>query len=130
MAQPSLNLSSSQDPDTVASFDLAGKSLQEFWQEFLRAMQEENFSLTTLLKSCQLLEIQNAAVKIAVYYPFHKEQLEQVKNQALLSQKCHELFGQDLQFQFVLAKEHQEPETISKDAPGEDFLVMAKDALI
>lgn len=130
MAQPSLNLSSSQDPDTVASFDLAGKSLQEFWQEFLRAMQVENFSLTTLLKSCQLLEIQNAAVTIAVYYPFHKEQLEQVKNQALLSQKCHELFGQDLQFQFVLAKEHQEPETISKDAPGEDFLVMAKDALI
>ena len=91
------------------------------WQELLNFVAEENFSLSALLKSCQLEAVVDGTARVLVFYHFHKEQLEQVKYQDLLADYCHRLFSQDLKFNFVLA---QNPATAGK------LLEQAKDVLL
>jgi len=54
------------------------------WQKLLQFVDQENFSLSALLKSCQLEGVVGGTAKVLVFYDFHKEQLEQVKYQTAL----------------------------------------------
>lgn len=122
-----------QQPDTVKETTILVKNVLAEWERFLQALQETNFSLTTLLKSCKVLSFADNQLQIAVYYPFHKEQLEQVKNQDILEKKAEEIFGGPVKFVFQLS--HDEPlassAAVPTSTPAENNLLgIAKDALI
>ena len=91
------------------------------WQKLLQFVDQENFSLSALLKSCQLEGVVGGTAKVLVFYDFHKEQLEQVKYQTALGDYCQQLFSKNIKFDFVLT----EPEKQSNE-----LLEQAKDVLL
>jgi len=91
------------------------------WQKLLQLVDRENFSLSALLKSCQLEGVVGGTAKVLVFYDFHKEQLEQAKYQTALGDYCQQLFAKNIKFNFVLA----EPQKKSNE-----LLEQAKDVLL
>jgi DNA polymerase-3 subunit gamma/tau len=75
---------------------------KDLWQNLIKNFGTDNFSLLTLLKSCKLESLSEGIAKVFVYYSFHKEQLEQIKNRELLGKAARDLLGIDLRFDFVL----------------------------
>ncbi len=75
---------------------------KDLWQNLIKNFATDNFSLLTLLKSCKLESLSEGIAKVFVYYSFHKEQLEQIKNRELLGKAARDLLGMDLRFDFVL----------------------------
>lgn len=106
----------------------------DFWHQLLDACVGKHLSLSTLLKSCRLDSLEANTAKIMVYYPFHKEQLEQHKNLDILQELSRLLFGQAWQFHFELNEAeagviatHAESAT----APAaSELLVAARDSLL
>lgn len=100
---------------------------QSTWQKLIKTFAGENFSLLTLLKSCKLDNLQDNLATVSVYHSFHKEQLEQNKNRELLSKAALEVFGFDLQFDFILHT--QEAQTLTKGSDSE-LMLAVKDSLL
>ncbi len=98
-----------------------------FWQSLIQAFSGENFSLITLLKSCKLESLSEGIARVFVYYSFHKEQLEQNKNKELLVRAAKEIFGLDLQFDFVLQNQAALATTEPIDT---DLVLAARDSLL
>ena len=103
--------------ETVQSIQTSNLS----WQKLLQFVAQENFSLSALLKSCQLEGVIGGTAKVVVFYDFHKQQLEQNKYKLALSDYCQQLFDQNLQFNFVLAESKQQKN---------ELLEQAKDVLL
>jgi hypothetical protein len=101
--------------------------LKEAWQQFLAALSTDHFSLKTLLKSCTLESLQTGIAQVAVYYSFHKEQLEQAKNRSILQTVATEIFGGSIDFAFVL-QDGAVPAL--EEALETDFITQAKDSLL
>jgi hypothetical protein len=99
----------------------------DLWQKLIQTFASDNFSLLTLLKSCKLDSLSEGIAKVFVYYAFHKEQLEQRKNQDLLSRAARELVGTDIQFNFVLQENHA---STSFQTAEPDLILAAKDSLL
>ncbi len=109
------------------TISIPNHQLKEIWQQFLAALSTDHFSLKTLLKSCTLESLQTGIAQVAVYYSFHKEQLEQAKNRSILQTVATEIFGSPLDFTFVL----QEGTAFAlEETPEADFITQAKDSLL
>ena len=108
----------------IQKTDLVG---QDLWQKLIETFAVDNFSLLTLLKSCKLDTISEELARIFVYYPFHKEQLEQIKNRELLNKAAREVFGLNMQFDFVL---QNEVAVVSNQAQDSELMLAAKDSLL
>jgi len=97
---------------------------EQFWQKLLNECVNKHFSLSTLLKSCRLGGLEADTAKVMVYYPFHKEQLQQQKNISILRELSKFLFGSEWQFDFELAAQ-----TTDNNQESE-LLLAAKDVLL
>ena len=67
---------------------------------------------------------------LEVFYPFHKDRLEESKNRKIVEEGISKVFGVDLGFECVLAKNKKQPLVIKNDTPMEhvsDQLVENKD---
>lgn len=118
------------EPEPVkAKIELPNLDTKDFWQNFIKAFGNENFSLITLLKSCKLESLNEGIAKVFVYYSFHKEQLEQIKNKELLNKVAKELLGFDLAFDFVLQKENAFL-AVTDEGQDSDLMLAAKDSLL
>lgn len=122
-----LIIDDSKATDVISSVSIVNRSLNEIWLSLLASLEKDNFSLLTLLKSCQPASLKNELIEVYTYYPFHKEQLEQHKNQNLLESKSLELFNQQFKFNFVLAEKTTPTELVSEEP---ELLSMAKEALM
>ena len=100
---------------------------KDLWHNLIKGFAADNFSLLTLLKSCKLESLSEGIAKVLVYYSFHKEQLEQNKNRELLSKAALELFGFDLQFDFIL---QSAPALATGGADDSELMLAAKDSLL
>lgn len=127
-ALPAVELGLPEQTDAVEKVNFVTQDVEQIWQGLLAALAADNFSLSTLLKSCQPAGIKGRTLEIYTYYPFHQEQLAQHKHLQLLEDKCYELFGQRLQFAFLLASKKADQET--EEEKTAELLSMAKEALV
>jgi DNA polymerase-3 subunit gamma/tau len=119
VVEVSVEVSSTPNPSLISN-----PNAEQFWQKLLSECLDKHFSLSTLLKSCSLASLEADTAKIMVYYPFHKEQLQQQKNINILRELSSFLFGQEWQFDFELAAKTNE---VGQES---ELLLAAKDVLL
>lgn len=65
------------------------------WQKLLQTVREKNVSMEALLRAAEPLNFDGKVLTLGVYYRFHKEHLEDVKNTKILEEFCKETFETD-----------------------------------
>lgn len=117
----------SESSDSKKKIQKSEINTSDLWQNLIKVFSPDNFSLLTLLKSCKLESLSEGIAKVFVYYSFHKEQLEQVKNRELLSRAAKELLGTDVQFDFVL---QTEAVFVGDKTQDSELILAARDSLL
>lgn len=97
--------------------------LLEQWDTFVELVKDKNSSIAALLKSAQPSTRSPGVAEIAVFYTFHKEQLQQPKFLAMLEECVQPVTGGRIRFEFVV----KEPE---KTEDNKDLSALAEDLLM
>ncbi|PIR59445.1 MAG: hypothetical protein COU69_00410 [Candidatus Pacebacteria bacterium CG10_big_fil_rev_8_21_14_0_10_56_10] len=79
------------------------------WQSFVSSVKQHNATLAALLSSAQPLTVSNGVVTVAVFYTFHKDQLQQPKCRRILETAAEDLLGAAPVFEFVIADPSIQP---------------------
>ena len=104
----------SGDQPAIDSERLANKTKQpdnqitglpnDRWQELMKRIKPLNQSVEALLRSCEPAKIKGRKLIIRALYPFHKEKLEEPKNQAILEAAAKEVYGKKLKIEVKIVK--------------------------
>ena len=89
--------------------------LQLNWPIVLKAIKQTNATVEALLRATRPMETNGSAVTIEVFYPFHKEQLEQEKHRHILEKVIRETCGVGkATLKFVLGKKKPKEPVVEK----------------
>lgn len=107
--------------------------VEEKWGEVLNAVKPYNHSVEAFLRAARPKKVDNGELIIEVFYKFHKEKLEELKNRQIVEVGLEKVFGGRVDFECVLAEEgtkketrDQKPETRKNETEKEIYDV-AKD---
>lgn len=67
----------------------------DLWQKLLTSVREKNISMEALLRGTKPLGFDGKNLSLGVYYQFHKDRLEEVKNRKILEDICKGAFSVD-----------------------------------
>ncbi|SRR5258708_1294094 len=67
----------------------------ELWQKLLDNIKEKNVSIEALLRGAMPLGFDGKTLSLGVYYQFHKDRLEDIKNTRVLEEVCKLTFETD-----------------------------------
>ncbi|MBI2465537.1 DNA polymerase III subunit gamma/tau [Candidatus Shapirobacteria bacterium] len=101
------------------SVDFNIDRVSEDWGKVLIAVKPFNHSVEAFLRAVRPIKISGGAIICEVFYPFHKDKLEEAKNRQIVEQGFKSVFGVELTFECVLAKSKLEPIVVKNDTPEE-----------
>lgn len=111
-----------------------GAQLLSAWQEFVQAVEKKQAAVAMLLKSSRPLEAGNGSLQVAVFYPFHKERLDDQQNRSILHECLQPFAGGEIDLQFILAERETPPvqtETVTNATEKtENLSELAEDVLL
>lgn len=110
-----------------------GSKLLNAWQSFVESVGSKQAAIAMLLRSSKPVAAQNGTVQIEVYYPFHKEQLEQLNYQKILEECMTPLAGGVVNLEFILQEKSVELSPVAAQAnvaPAEELSQLASEALL
>lgn len=105
------------------------KEIVEKWAEVLAAVKPYNHSIEAFLRATRPRSLAGRRLVVEVFYPFHKERLEEQRNRQVIEEVLKKITGVDLEFSCVLAKSRIEPVVVgnktamSEAAAGDDYEV-------
>jgi DNA polymerase-3 subunit gamma/tau len=107
-----------------------GDSKQLFanWQKLLSQVKKKNITLEALLRSTKPVKSANGTAHVQVYYKFHKEQLEQPKFKALISDCANDIAGGQVKIVYELASVPAKADL--KPADSQDLAALAEEILV
>ncbi len=105
-----------------------GSKLLEQWEKFVELVKDKNSSVAALLRSAKPLSSDKGKATIAVFYKFHKEQLQQPKFQKMIEECSQPMTGGPISFEFVLAD--ATPVTAGTEAENKDVSSLAEELLM
>lgn len=117
--EKSVETSSGKSVDTSVSME----ELLQWWPDVIAKIKVDNSPLSTLLKNSPVIEVKDGKITVAVKYLFHKENLDNKKNSALITQVISEVGGKNLIFRTVIQK------TGSQNNADEPILTQTVEAL-
>ncbi len=103
----------------VNDVDISNDKLMESWDNFLVAVKPYNHSIEAFLRSAKPKSVVKGLFTLEVYYPFHKDKLEEQKNREIVEKVLREVYECDLVVRYMLGKNKSEPLTIKNDTPIE-----------
>jgi DNA polymerase III subunit gamma/tau len=127
---------SPQDTVPTQGSDSMGDAniLIQKWDSFLHTLSDKNSSIGALLRSAQLVGLEDGKVKVEVYYEFHKQQLQQPKFRAMIEESIRSVVGGNILLEFSLASKAQvgaKMSSVSGQVNEEDQLIkLAKEILV
>ena len=92
----------------------------EKWGNLLSAIKCCNYSVEAFLRASRPKLIKGNILVLEVFYPFHKDRLEESRNRKIVEDGVTKVFGINLSFECVLAKNKKEPLIIGNDTPMEN----------
>ncbi len=110
-----------------------GSKLLNAWQSFVESVGSKQAAIAMLLRSSKPVAAQNGTLQIEVYYPFHKEQLEQLNYQKILEECMTPLAGGVVNLEFILQEKGVELSPVAAEAnvaPTEELSQLASEALL
>jgi DNA polymerase III subunit gamma/tau len=106
----------------VVNIDVVGLSLDkivESWGNILMTVKPFNHSVEAFLRASRPIKLEGRNLTLEVFYPFHKDRLEEVKNRQIVEKGILKVLGVELVFNCVLAKSKKKPLVIGNDTPVE-----------
>ncbi|MFA5532401.1 MAG: DNA polymerase III subunit gamma/tau [Candidatus Shapirobacteria bacterium] len=97
------------------------EKLESNWGNLLMAVKPFNHSVEAFLRATRPCSIKNGVLSLEVFYPFHKDRLEEVKNRKIVEEGIKKVFGVNLCFECVLAKDKKKPLVIDNQTPMENI---------
>lgn len=108
--------------EEVVTIDVVGLSLDkivESWGNVLMAVKPFNHSVEAFLRAARPIKLEGRNLILEVFYPFHKDRLEEMKNREIVEKGFFKVLGVELIFECVLAKSKKRPLVIQNDTPVE-----------
>lgn len=96
------------------------EKVEEKWGNLLMAIKPFNHSVEAFLRASRPKSVKGNTLLLEVFYPFHKDRLEEIKNKKIVEECISQVFGVDLCFECVLGKSKKEPLVIRNDTPMEN----------
>jgi len=96
------------------------EAVEEKWGNLLMTIKPFNHSVEAFLRASRPKSIKGKTLLLEVFYPFHKDRLEEAKNRKIVEECITKVFGVDLCFECVLGKSKKEPLIIKNDTPMEN----------
>ena len=106
-------------PVQMENCSIEVEKVEEKWGNLLMTIKPYNHSVEAFLRASRPLSIKGKTLLLEVFYPFHKDRLEEAKNRKIVEECMTKVFGIDLCFQCVLGKNKKEPLVIKNDTPME-----------
>lgn len=104
------------DFDSVVAPEKSKDVNDEIWKTILTKVRPINASIEALLRSSRPLGFDGKALKLGVFYKFHKERLEDTKNRKVLEDVATSIFGSPIRVICTLTETpHKAPLTDTKD---------------
>jgi DNA polymerase-3 subunit gamma/tau len=103
------------------------KEIVEKWVEILTAVRPYNHSIEAFLRATRPRELIGKKLTVEVFYPFHKEKLEEQRNRRVVEEVLKKVTGLELEFACVLAKNKIKPVVVdngvetNKVVAGDDY---------
>jgi len=95
--------------------------IKEVWGNLLIAIKPLNHSVEAFLRATQPKVVKGNCLILEVFYPFHKDRLEEIKNRKIVEDGLKCVLGVGMSFECVLAKDKKKPLIINNDTPIENI---------
>ncbi len=95
------------------------KEVEEAWGKVLLAVKPFNHSVEAFLRAVRPREVSGDCLVLEVFYPFHKEKLEENKNRRIVETGLKKVFGCDMGFECILSQTRKKPLIIDNNTPIE-----------
>jgi DNA polymerase-3 subunit gamma/tau len=108
------------DEGKVVNIDVLGISLDKISQEWgnvLMAIKPFNHSVEAFLRASRPVKLEGRNLVVEVFYPFHKDRLEEPKNRQIVEMGLQKALGLELVFNCILSKSKKKPLVIKNDTP-------------
>ena len=89
------------------------------WNKLLSSIKPFNHSVEAFLRATRPRKVKGNTLIVEVFYPFHKDKLEEPKNREIVAKIMSEVFGQNLCFECILSKDRKKPLVIDNNTPVE-----------
>jgi len=109
--------------EKVVTIDVVGLDINkvvESWGNILMTVKPFNHSVEAFLRAARPVELDGRKLVLEVFYPFHKDRLEEARNRKIVENGLLKVLGVDLAFECVLGKSKKEPLVIHNDTPIEN----------
>lgn len=95
--------------------------IEQKWGNLLMTIKPFNHSVEAFLRASRPRSIKGRILLLEVFYPFHKDRLEEAKNRKIVEDCIAKVFGINLSLECVLGKSKREPLIIKNDTPVENI---------
>lgn len=123
-------LSEDKPPLVLEVTGLTLEKIEQSWGNILMAIKPFNHSVEAFLRASRPIKFEDRRLTLEVFYPFHKDRLEEPKNKKIVEDGLFKVLGVELIFDCVLGKSRKAPLIIKNDTPVEsvsDQLIENKD---
>jgi len=110
-----------EEPVTVDVTGVNLEKIEQSWGNILLAIKPFNHSVEAFLRAARPVGFKGRSLTLEVFYPFHKDRLEEPKNRKLVENGLLKVLGVELVFDCVLGKSKKEPLVIKNDTPVENI---------
>jgi DNA polymerase-3 subunit gamma/tau len=121
------------EKDEIIMGDVEMGSIEEKWGVILAEIKPFNHSVEAFLRATKPRKVKGSTLVLEVFYPFHKDKLEENKNREIMEECLSKVMGKKLNVEYILAKDRKKPLEIKNDTPVEavvekaDIYDIAKD---
>ena len=95
------------------------EELESMWGKLLVAVKPYNHSVEAFLRAARPHRVENGVVVLEVFYPFHKDKLEEPKNREIVEKGLMDVLGMRVALKCVLGKSKKPALVINNDTPME-----------
>ncbi len=113
--------------DEKQEVKIAMGDIEEKWDQLLTAVKPFNHSVEAFLRAARIKEVGEDQVVFEVFYPFHKEKLEEAKNRQIVERGLSQVFSKNLAFVCTLSKRRGPPVVIKNDQKMEKMEKVVSD---
>ncbi len=99
------------------NINLEIEEVEREWMKVLTAVKPYNHSVEAFLRAARPKKIKANRVILEVFYPFHKDKLEEPKNRQIVEKGLNTVFGIEIGFECVLSSGKEKPLVINNETP-------------
>ncbi len=96
---------------------LTAEQIMNHWPSLLSALRPRDLSLEALVRSCQLVDVEEDVIVLNFAHKFHRSQMEEDRRRRLVEDALTDLFGRRLRIRCITAGQARSPAS-TEDAEG------------